>query len=80
MTKLWKKVGFWMKLKVSIASVGIGSEVFMHFADTHPTWKIVAGVGTIVGILISVWIEDKNNDGIVDLFQDDKKMKNGTNA
>jgi hypothetical protein len=67
-----KKLSFWVKLRTTIASLGIGSEVFLHFADSTPIWSLIAGFATILGILITVWIEDKNNDGIVDLFEDDK--------
>lgn len=76
MSKWWKKMYFWTKLRATIASVGIGSEITLFMIDSNPTWKIVAVVSTIVGILITTWIEDKDNDGVVDIFQTKKRKPN----
>lgn len=75
MVKWFKTVCFWKKLKGTIAGLGIGSEITLYMMDSHPTWKIVAAISSVVGMLITTWIEDTNNDGIVDLFQTKRKHK-----
>lgn len=68
--KWWKKVSFWNKIKATIGSLGVGTELTLFVADSHHVWKWVTFGATFLGILITFWIEDKNNDGIVDAFQD----------
>jgi len=64
---------FWTKLKSSIAFGGIGTEFTLFMADSADVWKWIAGGATVLSYLITIWIEDKNNNGIVDLFEDEKK-------
>lgn len=67
--KWWHQITFWNKLKATIGLVGIGGEVALHFADSHPAWKVVAGIATITALAIAIWFEDKDNDGTADIFQ-----------
>lgn len=72
MTKIihaWMRVGFWMKIKAIIAALGIGGEITLFIIESHPGWKIVAAIATMFGIFISILIEDKDNNGIADIFQ-----------
>ena len=70
-------MSFWDKVKKSIAGVGIGTEVTLFIADSADIWKYVAAGATFMAYLIPVWIEDKNNDGIVDgLEEKDNPNKN----
>ena len=70
--KWWHKISFWNKLQGTLLSVGIGSEATLFFMDSIDAWKWVAGTATILGMLITKWFEDKNKDGIADIFQKDK--------
>lgn len=72
--KWWKKICFWMKIKATLASIGVGSEITLFIMDSHSGWKIAAAIATVLSILITNLIEDKNNNGIVDLFEDDEQQ------
>lgn len=71
--KWFKRVSFWQKLKATIAGLGISSEITLYMMDSHPAWKVVAAISSVVGMLITTWVEDKDNDGVVDIFQNKKK-------
>lgn len=73
--KWWKRYAFWSKLKTTILGLGVGGQVTMHALEAGTFWKIGEGVGTLIVLLISVWIEDKNNNGIVDMFEDKNELK-----
>lgn len=73
--KFWEKMSFWTKLKALIASLGIGSEFAAFILEAHPALKTVIAILTLVGILITFFIEDNDNDGIVDVFEDDEPRK-----
>jgi len=61
--------GFWMKIKVLLGSLGIGTEVALHFGDSEMIWKYITGAATVIGIIITLFFEDKDSDGVVDLFE-----------
>jgi hypothetical protein len=65
----WIKMSFWLKLKASIAVFGVGSEISLFIGDSHDAWKWVAGIATALGLLITIIMEDKDNNGHVDLFE-----------
>ena len=70
--KWWQQISFWNRLKGTIGVIGIGGEVALHFADSYPEWKIVAGIATVVALVIAQWFQDSDNDGTADIFQKPK--------
>lgn len=74
MTKIkrwYTKIGVWTKIKYSLALLGAGSEGVLYLGDAPKGVMWVVFWATILGGLISVWFEDKDNDGIADVFEDD---------
>lgn len=69
MSKIWQSVNFWLKIKATIASIGVGGEITMIATEQSAAWHYATIVATIMGILITNFVEDKDNDGIVDLFE-----------
>lgn len=75
MSKWWHSVSFWTKLKGTLVSIGVGSEIALFVGDSSHVWKYIVLGATILGMLITNWIEDKNNNGIVDIFEKKPKRK-----
>ena len=78
MTKVrrwYNQVVTFTKLKAFIGLIAVGSEVAVY-ADNAPAWAhgIVILSSIIVGG-ITVFIEDKNKDGIADVFQNEEDLK-----
>jgi hypothetical protein len=71
--KFWINIGFWTKLKGLIALFGAGGEITLFMTDQAAKWHIVMGVATVLVFLITQVIEDKDNNGLVDLFEKKKK-------
>lgn len=73
MAKWFKQFVFWTKLKATIAVFGVGGEITMIATEQVAGWHVITIAATMTSILITNFIEDKNNNGIVDLW--DKKPK-----
>lgn len=67
--KFWKRFSFWAKLKGILATVGIGGEFALYLGDSHEGYKWFVGGATLLAIIITHITEDKNNNGVVDIFE-----------
>jgi len=70
---IWKRAILWTKLKDTFALGGLLGQAGMDAFATNEIVKIYIGVGTIIGYLVGMWMEDKDRDGVVDLFQTEVK-------
>lgn len=71
--RFYQSITFWTKAKSLIALFGAGGEITLFMTDQAAKWHIVMGIATLLGFLITNVIEDKNNNGVVDLFEKKKK-------
>ena len=69
MSKFFEKFSFWTKLKLFLGSIGIGSEVALYIVDSNPVFKYVIGGATVIALAITHFVQDKNNNNIVDNFE-----------
>jgi hypothetical protein len=79
MTKLsrwYASMAFWTKIKYTVGLVGGGGTVTLVLTNTPEWMSWVVGGATFIGGAISVWMEDKNNDGIVDAFEKNYRKRN----
>ena len=67
--KWWERVSFWNKFKMVCLSVGVSSELGMHFSDVGNTWKIAVGCIAFTGVVIGIVFDDKDSNGIADIFE-----------
>lgn len=67
--KWWQRVSFYNKLKATLVSIGIGSEVALHVGDASPLWRWFTVAATVVSIIITNFIQDENNNGQADIFE-----------
>lgn len=72
---IWKRAIIWTKIKDSLALGGILGQAGMEVLNTSEPIKLWVAVGTVLGYLVGMWMEDKNNDGIVDIFQTEVTTK-----
>lgn len=78
MAKLWKKFDFWMKIKATLATLGAGGELTLLLNGVSAEWHVLTIASTIISILITNFIQDENNNGIVDILES-KTKKNESN-
>ena len=69
---LWKKTLFWGKVKDSLAIGAILSQAGLEMGNASETVKLIVAGGSIAAYLVGMWMEDKNQDGIVDIFEDNE--------
>jgi hypothetical protein len=67
--KWWKRISFWNKLRSILTALGAGGEVALIIGESSHSYKYVVGIATVVMILITHLIEDRNNNGIADIFE-----------
>ena len=72
---LWKKTLFWTKVKDSLAIGAILSQAGLEVGNASETVKLIVAGGSILAYLVGMWMEDRDKDGIVDIFQDDIKIQ-----
>lgn len=65
----FKTVSFWTKLNHSVQLFGTGSQVTLVAAEASPMWNYVAAGATVITMLFAIWMEDKNKNDIVDIFE-----------
>lgn len=75
MAKFWKQVSFWNKIKAVIAIFGVGGEVTMFATQQGLMWHSVTVTATIIGVIITQFIQDVNNNGVADIFENQVKKQ-----
>jgi hypothetical protein len=71
---MFKKYSFWTKVKATCLALGVGGEIGMFAAGAAPEWKGVVVVASIVGVVIAQLFDDKNNNDVVDMFENKPKI------
>ena len=71
---LWKKTTFWTKVKDTLAVGGLLAQGGMDIANASDQLKLIILAGNILAYLVGMWMDDKDGDGRVDLFQDEIKL------
>jgi hypothetical protein len=69
--KWWKKISLWNRLKLTFGALGAGGELWMHLQDAAVEWRVYGVVCTALAIIITNWFQDNNNNGIVDIMEDE---------
>lgn len=67
--KFWKKVIFWDRFRNTLALLGAPGGAVAGYVQTDPVWLTVGAVCGFVAAAIAIWMVDKNNNGVVDIFE-----------
>jgi hypothetical protein len=67
--KPWHKTIFWENVKRTIATFTGPTVVGLHEFGAADEWVILAGCLSFAGAILSIWMTDQDNDGIIDMFQ-----------
>lgn len=65
----YKDVSFWTKISHTIQLFGTGGQVALVASDASHIWNYITAGATIAGMILAVWMDDKNNNGTVDIFE-----------
>lgn len=65
-------MSFWNKIRSILTAVIGGTEVALFAVEAAPAWKWFTFLSGLVIIFITHVIEDKNNNNIADIFEDDQ--------
>ena len=65
----WKKASFWNKVKDTIHFLGTATQLTLILGDSAHIWNFITAAAQVLGSIIAIWMEDKDKDGEVDVFQ-----------
>lgn len=65
----YKYASFWTRIKDSINAVGTIAQVVLIAGDSEHIWNYLTGGIQLLGTFISIWFDDRDKDGKVDVFQ-----------
>lgn len=66
---------FWTKLQLTIQAVLSLAQLSLIFGDSEHIYNIFVTAGQILGLIIPIWIQDANRDGVVDGFEKEVTVK-----
>jgi len=66
MAKWYQRTSFWNKVESSCALAGSITVVEMAVEKVDYKWFMLAGAIGFFGKLLSIWIQDRDNDGVID--------------
>lgn len=64
-----KKITFWNKMQMSVQAVLSVTQLSLVFADSEHIYNVIVTGGQIIALIIPIWIQDANRDGVVDGFE-----------
>lgn len=73
MSKFWKHTSFWDKVIKSLALFGPSGGVVAGKYLDDPFWMGAGVVSALIAGGLAIWMVDKDNNGIVDIFEKKKK-------
>lgn len=73
--RYWHTTTFWAKVQHTVALFGTGGQVAIVATNSLPIWNYIAGGATVATLIFSIWMDDKDDDGIVDVFQKEIVIK-----
>jgi hypothetical protein len=71
MSVIWKKQSFWENVKRTLATFGGTTVMGLHEFGAADKWVVTAAIISLLGGVLSIWMEDKDKDGYTDLFEDE---------
>lgn len=65
----YKYSSFWTRVKDSVNAVGTITQVVLVAGESDHIWNYITGGIQLLGTFISIWFDDRDKDGRVDIFQ-----------
>lgn len=73
MSKFWKYSAFWDKVIKTLALFGPTGGVIAGKYAEDPFWIGVGLTSLLLSAVLSIWLVDKDNNGLVDMFEKKKR-------
>lgn len=75
MSTIFTRMSFWTKFQLTVQTIGTFTQLSLIFGDSQHIYNVLVAIGQLAGLLIPIWMEDKNNNGTVDLFEKEVTVK-----
>jgi hypothetical protein len=67
--RYWHRVSFWTKVKDSVQGILAITQLSLVIGDAQHVYNFITFAGQVVGLLIPIWMEDRNQNQIADVFE-----------
>jgi hypothetical protein len=67
----YKKTIFWENIKRTLATFSGPTVIGIHELGAADKWGVFAAVMFMLGGILSIWMTDNDNNGRIDLFEDE---------
>jgi proteasome assembly chaperone (PAC2) family protein len=68
--RIWMKMSFWGRVERSITILGSSAVLLESVFGAGPIATGITAGFSLVGQQLAVWFDDKNGDGVADVFQE----------
>lgn len=65
----YKYSSFWTRVKDSVNAVGTITQVVLVAGESDHIWNYITGGIQLLGTFISIWFDDRDKNGKVDIFE-----------
>ena len=69
--KFYKKTIFWENIKRTLATFSGPAVMGVHELGAADKWVVFAAMMAMLGGVLAIWMTDLDNDGIIDIFEND---------
>ncbi len=71
--RIWIKMSFWGRVERTLGIIGGSAVLLESVFGAGPLATGITAAFTLLSQNLAVWFDDKDGDGVADLFQDDQK-------
>ena len=65
----FKRASVWSKIKDTIQVIGTFTQLSLIFGDSQHIYNVIVAIVQLAGMIIPIWLEDKDHDDVIDIFQ-----------
>ena len=70
----WKRASFWTKIKDTVGGILALGQLSLVLGNAQHIYNGILFIGQAVALFIPIWMEDKNQNDIADIFEKEVKV------
>lgn len=69
MNNIFTRMSFWTKFLLTVQTIGTFTQLSLIFGNSQHVYNVLVSIVQLAGLVVPIWMDDKNNNGIVDIFE-----------
>lgn len=71
----WKRASFWSKIKDTVGGILALGQLSLILGNSQHIYNGIVFIGQAIALFIPIWMEDKNQNDIADIFEKEVTVK-----